>query len=167
MARSTYAIAIGSNRRGRHGAPVAEVCAAIAAIGGVVAAAPVIASAPIGPSIRRFANGAVLIATDEPPPALLARLKAIEQAFGRRRGRRWGARVIDLDIILWSGGRWRTRALSVPHARYRERDFVLRPILAIAPEWRDPATGHTMRQLHARLTRPRPLPRSRAAGAGP
>ena len=167
MPRSTYAIAIGSNRRGRHGAPAAEVRAAMAAIGGVTAAAPVIASAPIGPSIRRFANAAVLIASYEAPPALLARLKAIEQAFGRRRGRRWGARVIDLDIVLWSGGRWRTRTLAVPHAQYRARDFVLRPIVAIAPAWRDPATGHTMRQLHARLTRPRPLPRSRAAGAGP
>ena len=35
---------------------------------------------------------------------MLARLKALEQDFGRRRGRRWGPRVLDLDIVLWSGG---------------------------------------------------------------
>ena len=94
-----YAIAIGSNRRGRHGSPVAEVAAAIAALGRVVAESPVLSSAPIGPSIRRFANAVVLIESEVAPPAMLARLKAIERAFGRRRGARWGARVIDLDIV--------------------------------------------------------------------
>ncbi len=64
--------------------------AAIAAIGGVVATSPIIATAPLGPSIRRFANAAILIESDEAPPMLLARLKRIEAAFGRRRGRRWG-----------------------------------------------------------------------------
>ena len=41
------------------------------------------------------------------PPAMLAALKAIERDFGRRAGRRWGARVLDLDIVAWSGGRVR------------------------------------------------------------
>ena len=55
-----YAIAIGSNRPGRHGPPRCEVVAAIAALGGVVAASSIIASAPIGPSSRRFANAAII-----------------------------------------------------------------------------------------------------------
>jgi 2-amino-4-hydroxy-6-hydroxymethyldihydropteridine diphosphokinase len=142
-----YAIAIGSNRRGRHGSPRDEVRAAIAALGPVVAASPVIETPPIGPSTRRFANAAVLLDSDEAPDALLARLKRIEQAFGRRRGRRWGARVIDLDIVLWSGGCWSSRTLTIPHPHFRQRDFVLRPLAAIAPEWRDPVTGRTVRQL--------------------
>lgn len=157
MQSSTYAIALGSNRRGRHGGPVAEVRAAIAALEGVVAVSPIIASAPLGPSIRRFANAAVLLESALEPPELLARLKAIERAFGRRRGARWGARVIDLDIVLWSGGSWGTAALTVPHIAFRDRGFVLDPLRTIAPDWRDPVTGLSIRQLHARLHKRSPL----------
>ena len=102
-----------------------------------------------------------MLRTDLAPRPLLAALKAIEHAFGRRgRGRRWGARVLDLDIVLWSGGSFAAPGLTIPHPLYRTRDFVLTPAATIAPEWRDPATGRTVRQLRARLTGPRPLPRS-------
>ncbi|MCM8730457.1 2-amino-4-hydroxy-6-hydroxymethyldihydropteridine diphosphokinase [Hephaestia sp. GCM10023244] len=147
MATASYVVALGSNRRGRHGGPHAEIAAALAAIGGVIAVSPIVSTPPLGPSIRRFANAAALIASDEAPPALLTRLKAIEQAFGRRRGRRWGARVIDLDIILWSGGAWADTRLIVPHRAFRERGFVLDPLGTIVPDWRDPVTGLTVRQL--------------------
>lgn len=149
----TYAIALGSNRRGRHGGPEAEIAAALAALGGVVAVSPILRTPPLGPSKRRFANMVALIASDEDPPALLARLKHIERAFGRRRGRSWAARVIDLDIILWSEGAWGEKGLIVPHAAFRARDFVLRPLLAVAPDWRDPVSGLRVRQLAARLGR--------------
>ncbi|GAA0676562.1 2-amino-4-hydroxy-6-hydroxymethyldihydropteridine diphosphokinase [Sphingomonas insulae] len=158
MATAIYAIGIGSNRRGRHGSPRLEVDAAIAAIGGVVARAPIVDSAPLGPSIRRFANTAVLIASTESPPALLNRLKRIEAAFGRRRGRRWGARVIDLDILLWSGGVWHDNRLTIPHSALHARAFVLAPLSAIAPGWRDPVGGRTVRQLAHAVDRPRPRP---------
>ncbi|TPG16683.1 2-amino-4-hydroxy-6-hydroxymethyldihydropteridine diphosphokinase [Sphingomonas koreensis] len=144
-----YAIAIGSNRPGRHGPPAREVAAAIDALGGVIAVSPIIGSAPLGPSSRRFANAACLIETAESPPALLARLKTIERDFGRRRGRRWGPRVIDLDIILWSGGSWSSATLTIPHPAFRTRDFVLRPLATIAGDWRDPITGQTVRHLAA------------------
>ena len=165
MARTSYVIAVGSNRPGRHGSPHAEVCAALAQLGGI--ASPVIASAPLGPSTRRYANAALLIESDHAPPAVLAELKAIERAFGRRRGRRWGARVIDLDIVLWSGGLWSSRDLTIPHAAFRTRDFVLAPLAMLVPGWRDPVTSLTVRQLHARLTAPRAAPsRGRLPGAG-
>lgn len=159
MARSTYAIAIGSNRRGRHGGPEDEVRAAIAALGPAGAVSRIIASAPIGPSARRFANAVALVESDASPDEMLRRLKQIEATFGRRRGRRWGARVIDLDIILWSGGVWSAPGLTTPHPAFRERDFVLRPLSQVVPQWRDPVTGMTIRQLLARLTRKRALPR--------
>lgn len=155
-----YAIAIGSNRRGRHGAPAREVAAAIAALD-PVRVSPILLTAPLGPSIRRFANAALLIESDETPAALLARLKAIERDFGRRRGQRWGARVIDLDIVLWSGGRWRDSALTVPHVAFRARRFVLDCLVHIAPAWRDPVTGLSVRQLTYRaqaVDRRRPRP---------
>ncbi|MGK6322326.1 2-amino-4-hydroxy-6-hydroxymethyldihydropteridine diphosphokinase [Sphingomonas sp. DT-51] len=152
-----YVVGVGGNRRGRHGGPREEVAAVLAELGGV--AAPIRASAPLGPSTRTFANAAALIASDAAPDVLLARLKAIEQAFGRRRGRRWGARVIDLDVILWSGGRWSSPRLTIPHPGFRQRAFVLAPLVALAPRWRDPVTGLTPPQLHARLTKARPVPR--------
>ena len=162
MARTRYVIGLGSNRRGRHGSPEREVRAALGALAEgrcrVVGASPVVASAPLGPSLRRFANAVALIETDEAPPALLDRLKAIEARFGRRRGRRWGARVIDLDIILWSGGSWADNRLGVPHIGFRERAFVLGPMRALVPDWRDPITGRTVRQLAHAVDRRAPRP---------
>lgn len=156
MGTTTYAIALGSNVRGRHGAPERTLAAALDAIGGVIAVSPVVHSKPLGPSKRRYANAAALVASDESPPTLLARLKAVEHGFGRRRGRTWGARVLDLDIVLWSGGAWTSAGLTVPHIAFRERGFVLHPLAAIAPAWRDPVTGRTVRQLARAVDRPRP-----------
>ena len=133
----------------------------------VIAAAPVMETDPVGPSIRRYANSAAVIETGLDPEALLALLKRIEREFGRRPGgRRWRARVIDLDVILWSGGAYASADLTIPHPLFRERAFVLAPALAVAPDWRDPITGATVRQLHARLTRLHALPK-RTAGEGP
>ena len=91
---------------------------------------------------------------------MLDDLKAVERAFGRRAGRRWGPRVLDLDIILWSDGAWAEQGLIIPHPEYRNRPFVLQPLAELVPGWRDPLTGATTRQLLARLTAPRPLPRA-------
>lgn len=163
--RQRYLIALGSNMRHVcHGPPERVLTAALAALERkgvkVLAAAPVIRSAPLGPSRRRYANGAALIGTKLDPAELLDLLKAVERRFGRTRGgQRWASRVLDLDIVLWSGGAWSSPGLTVPHAAFRQRTFVLVPALAIAPDWRDPLTALSLRQLHARLTRPRPLPR--------
>ena len=159
-----YLIALGSNKRHhRHGPPEAVLGAAVAALRAqgldVEAVAPVIRSAPVGPSRRRYANGAVVVRCDLAPPAMLALVKRIEADFGRRRGQRWGARVVDLDLVLWSGGVWRSKGLEVPHRLWRLRDFVMRPACAIAPRWRDPVTGFSVAQHFNRLTKPRPAPR--------
>ncbi|MET4897180.1 2-amino-4-hydroxy-6-hydroxymethyldihydropteridine diphosphokinase [Sphingomonadaceae bacterium jetA1] len=156
MTTTSYAIALGSNRPGRHGGPRDEVIAALAALPGVRAVSPIIVTPPLGPSIRAFANAAALVDSPLDPPAMLAQLKAIERRFGRRRGQRWGARVIDLDIILWSGGLWRSPGLAVPHPAYAVRDFVLEPLAAIAPDWRDPRDGRWIRHLRHGVDRRRP-----------
>ncbi len=124
----------------------------------LLAKSPIIASEPLGPSIRRYANGAIVAETKLEPEALLALLKQIERAFGDRRGQRWSARVLDLDIVLWSGGVWGSNTLIIPHPLYRSRPFVTGPAAAIAPNWRDPLTGLTNLQQHTRLTRPHALP---------
>jgi len=169
-----YLVALGSNRRHHHhGAPAGVLAAASTALAEagleVVRAAPPIDSTPVGPAKRRYANGVVLLRTRLLPDALLVVLKTIEAGFGRRRGRRWGSRVLDLDIVLWSGGVWRSGGppsgregapwLVVPHEAFRARSFVLAPALALVPHWRDPLSGFSLRQLHSRLTRRRPAPR--------
>lgn len=129
-------------------------------LGRVLARSPIIDSAPVGPSLRRYANAALVLNSTLDPHELLAALQWLEAQLGRkRRGQRWRSRTIDLDIILWSGGVVAAPGLKVPHPLFRERDFVLRPAAAIAPHWRDPLTGLSLAQLHARLTRRRPLPR--------
>ena len=156
MGTATYLVGLGSNRRSRRGSPERTIAAALDAIGGVIAASPVIATPALGPSARRFANAVALVAANEEPPAMLDRLKRIEREFGRRAGQRWGARVIDLDLIGWSGGVWAGPGLTVPHPAYRTRRFVLAPLAAVAPDWRDPLTGRTPRQLLALVDRRRP-----------
>ena len=130
----------------------------VAALGTVTARSTILSTPPMGAALRRFANAACVIASEYDPEALLAALKRLEREFGRRRGQRWGDRVLDCDIVLWSGGRLTTRALTLPHPQFRKRAFVLAPATAIAPGWRDPVTGLTLAQLDARLTRARPKP---------
>jgi 2-amino-4-hydroxy-6-hydroxymethyldihydropteridine diphosphokinase len=165
MATASYVIGIGSNRRhGRHGGPARIVAAAIAAMAALGVAIDVTSrtrrTAALGPSSRDFANAAALIRSDLPPPALLILLKRIERDFGRRRGRRWGARVLDLDILAWSGGAWRSATLVIPHPALAKRDFAIGPAAEIAPAWRHPRLRATFRQLDARVAAPRPVDRS-------
>jgi 2-amino-4-hydroxy-6-hydroxymethyldihydropteridine diphosphokinase len=154
-----YAIAIGSNRpHGRHGRPPQVVEAAIARLDqdfGLFDASPIILNPAHGGAGRDFANAVALVESDRDPADVLASLKVIERDFGRRRGRRWGPRVLDLDIALWSGGRWQSRRLNIPHRELEKRQFVLHPLAAIAPRWRvrGPLTA---RHLAHRLARRRP-----------
>jgi 2-amino-4-hydroxy-6-hydroxymethyldihydropteridine diphosphokinase len=159
MMHTRYAIALGSNRRhGRFGAPKMVLAAAIGALereGLLIGArSPIIETTPIGPSRRRFANAVMIVETKRNPQQLLALLQHIERAFGRTiRGQRWAARVLDLDIILWTGGVWCDDTLTIPHPLYRQRQFVIDPLHAVAPRWRDPLTGFSIRHLKARLDR--------------
>ena len=135
-----YAIAIGSNRRhGRHGRPTGVVEAAIARLDAdftLFDASPIILNKAVGGAGRDFANAVALVESALGPEGMLAALKSIERDFGRRRGRRWGERVLDLDLVAWEGPRLATRSLTIPHPRLAKRDFVLGPLAAIAPHWR-------------------------------
>lgn len=160
---TTILIALGSNRRhGRHGPPARVVAAAIEALAGAgltpVAISPIIATAPLGPGTRRYANAVVAVASELALPLVLARLQRIERDFGRRRGRRWGDRVLDLDILGAGAAVWRAGGLQVPHPRLAERRFVLDPLVSVAPGWRHPRLGLTVRQLRARALRPNAAP---------
>lgn len=153
--KTTYAIALGSNRRSRHGSPRETLQAALDQLR-PVAVSRIHATPALGPGGRSYANAVAVVESKLEPDELLSDLKALERAFGRRPGRRWGPRVLDLDIILWSEGPWGGPGPIVPHPEFRNRAFVLQPLAELAPDWRDPVTGLTVRQLLARLRRPRP-----------
>ena len=149
-----YAIALGSNRRHiRHGRPAGVVAAAIARLDAefeLFDASPIILNKAVGGAGRDFANAVALVESGLGPREILAQLKSLERDFGRRPGRRWGERVLDLDLVAWSGGRFRSRGLTIPHQRLAERLFVLAPLAAIAPNW-PIAHGLTAPQLLSRL----------------
>jgi len=157
-ATQLYAIAIGSNRpHGQHGRPAGVIEAAIAQLDrdfGLFDASPIVLNPASGGAGRDFANAVAIIESNLAPPEMLARLKAMERDFGRRSGRRWGPRVLDLDIALWSGGKVRSRRLTVPHPLLASRSFVLTPLVAIAPNWR--VGSLTVRHLAQRLARGTP-----------
>lgn len=83
-----------------------------------------------------FLNACCVGRTRLTPLQLLAHLKDAERAAGRERvGRRFGARALDLDLLLYEDRRIRMPGLIVPHPRLRERPFVLVPLAEIAPDW--------------------------------
>ncbi|MDG2003821.1 MAG: 2-amino-4-hydroxy-6-hydroxymethyldihydropteridine diphosphokinase [Novosphingobium sp.] len=165
MGSNRYLIALGSNvRHHRHGRPDHVLRRAVDKLESeglsIEFVSGIYVSAPLGPSRRCYANNAAVLGTHLEPEELLDLLHDIECQFGKRRGgQRWSARVLDLDIVLWDRGIYAANGLIVPHPQFRLRDFVLRPSLEVAADWRDPLTGLTIRQLHARLTRPRAAPR--------
>ena len=160
-------IALGSNRRhGRHGAPSGVVTAAMMALTEagltVLRRSRIRVTAPIGPGGRSYANAVVLAESDLTPVAVVAVLKRIEAAFGRRGGRRWGDRVLDLDLIaaeqavLPSRLGWRRARVGiiVPHPRLHQRDFVLDPLVEVAPRLAAPGA----RCDRTPVARPAPAP---------
>ncbi|MGB7405140.1 MAG: 2-amino-4-hydroxy-6-hydroxymethyldihydropteridine diphosphokinase [Pacificimonas sp.] len=149
-------VALGSNRpHGRHGQPRSILHAAlnaIAAIGiEIVEVSQVIETAPLGPSSRRYANAVATIDTRRSPEELLTSLHMIENEFGRRRQRRWGARVLDLDLIAYEQEVRGGPRLVLPHPAMHLRRFVLGPMLHVAPDWRHPILNLSTRQMYARL----------------
>lgn len=107
---------------------------------------------PVGVGAQmRFLNAAATGETSLSARRLLDRLLAIEAERGRERPRPGAARTLDLDLILYGEDLIEEPGLQVPHPRFRERDFVLRPLSEIAPDFVDPLSGQTVRELLSAL----------------
>lgn len=101
-----------------------------------------------GPSGQAsFLNGVAVFDTNARAREVLGWLQEIESELGRQRQQRWAARSIDLDVVLHGALVGGANDLTVPHPRYTARRFVLRPACDVAPEYRDPRFGWTLRQL--------------------
>lgn len=121
--------------------PVQQIQHAVVALGRMprstlVRCSRLYRSAPLGPQDQPdYVNAVAAVDTELAALDLLAALQQIEQQQGRiRLGKKWGPRTLDLDIVLYGDQQIRERDLVIPHPHAHERDFVLVPLLEIAPE---------------------------------
>ena len=102
----------------------------------------------------RFLNMTVEVETELTPQELLAAIQKIETEMGRQRTIPKGPRTIDIDILFYANQIISIAGLEIPHPRLTERHFVLDPLSEIAPDFRHPATGKTVRELRSALDQP-------------
>jgi 2-amino-4-hydroxy-6-hydroxymethyldihydropteridine diphosphokinase len=101
-------------------------------------------TAPIGPPQPDYLNGCATVKTSLSALALLSVLQSIEAEFGRVRSEVWGARTLDLDLLLYSDAIIDLPTLQIPHPHMLERAFVLVPLAEIAPNWLEPRSGESI-----------------------
>src|SRR5262245_2600250 len=117
----------------------------------VVRASSFYRSEPVGgPPQPWYVNAVAEVGFEDEPEELLRVCRSIESRHGRERSLRNAPRTLDLDILLFGQTVLDTPELTIPHPRFRERRFVLVPMVEIAPELEDPVSGLSMRELLAR-----------------
>jgi len=134
---TTVYIGLGSNLS----EPIKQVQAAISEVATIaqskiIKTSSLYLSKPMGPQDQcDYINAVLALETLLSPLALLDALQAIENSAGRiRKENRWGARILDLDIILFGNKIINTERLTVPHYGMQEREFVLLPLAEISPK---------------------------------
>ncbi|EYD78019.1 2-amino-4-hydroxy-6- hydroxymethyldihydropteridine pyrophosphokinase [Rubellimicrobium mesophilum DSM 19309] len=163
-------VALGSNLASPRGTPAETVAAALELLSGLgqgLTSSLLWKSPSWPPGGPDYVNAAAAIETTLPPEALLDRLHGIEATFGRTREARWGPRVLDLDLLAWGDavrpdaatqeawrgldserqGREAPDRLILPHPRMQDRGFVLMPLAEVAPDWRHPLIGRSVREM--------------------
>lgn len=156
-------IALGSNLAAP-GDQLAQACQALSELPGstLVDCSSRYSSPPMaGMDQPDYLNAVAALDTELKPLALLDALQAIESAQGRERHTRWGARTLDLDLILYGDQRIDSERLTVPHYGMAERAFVLIPLFELAPDLILPGGTH----LVTLLARCPPQPLFRVASA--
>jgi 2-amino-4-hydroxy-6-hydroxymethyldihydropteridine diphosphokinase len=163
-------VGLGANCPGPWGSPAHTLSRALAEIErrgvAVEAISPLYETAALGAARQPpYVNQVALVATHLPAPSLLRLLKEVERQSGRRGGRPWGARTLDLDIIDYKGlivgrskvlkgvPRERVRPLVLPHPQLENRPFVLKPLLDVAPDWRHTVTKTSAKELWRRVNK--------------
>lgn len=145
-------IGIGSNLGDRR-ANIVEAVERMSQLAGtrVVRTSSLYESEPLGDAKTWFVNGVIELDTEQFVEPLLKMLLAIEEAMGRKRvkGKRWGSRIIDLDILLYDQDVIEKRTLKVPHPELHKRRFVLLPLAELAPQVVHPQLGQSVSTLLA------------------
>jgi 2-amino-4-hydroxy-6-hydroxymethyldihydropteridine diphosphokinase len=160
---NTLLLALGANMPGPWGSPRDTLVRAqheLAQAGlRIVRASGIYATTPLGSGRQaRYLNAVLLLRGPVAPAALLRLVKRIERSAGRRMGRHWGPRCLDIDVLDHGGRRlgWPPRRrergrLILPHPEMHGRAFVLVPLLEVDRHWRHPVLGASARMLLDRL----------------
>ena len=146
-------VAFGANLGDRH-RTITEAAASIARVFDNFILSPIIETAPVGRGLENdppYLNAVGVGESDRPVREIFEALRAIETGAGRTRPYLGAPRTLDLDLILAGDAVVNEVDLQVPHPRFRERLFVLDPLVEVAPELIDPVTGLTMRELRDRV----------------
>jgi 2-amino-4-hydroxy-6-hydroxymethyldihydropteridine diphosphokinase len=145
------ALALGANVGDRMAALRAAV-EGLAPYIDIAARSPVYETAPAYVSDQPpFLNAALIGETKLEPLVLLRAVKDLENDLGRQPTFHYGPRAIDIDIIFYGQEIVSVPELAIPHPRMVEREFVLRPLNDIAPDWRHPQIGLTVAEMLARV----------------
>ncbi|MBR3632097.1 MAG: 2-amino-4-hydroxy-6-hydroxymethyldihydropteridine diphosphokinase [Elusimicrobiaceae bacterium] len=148
-------LGLGSNQ-GNPKENLDRAIAALSDIGTVKEVAPYILSKPEGYDAQPdFVNTVVLLSTPYPPVGLLRKLKTLETRLGRVPTFRNGPRVIDLDILFYEDQVIfdADEILFIPHPRLQEREFVLKPLSYLRPDFIHPSLQKSIIQLYRELMR--------------
>lgn len=153
-------VALGANVPGPWGTPPETLQEALKRLDQspckLIKASTLIETAPFGVTDQpNFVNGVATIATKLAPQQLMAHLHDLELQADRRRTLRWGPRTLDLDLIDYDGKvlagegekQGHSLPLVLPHPGIAARDFVLKPLAEIAPNWHHPITGKTPQEM--------------------
>ena len=166
-------IALGANLSGNWGRPDHTIRRAVKelSVAGLtqINCSPLYHTLPRGGGLQAYYHNVVLVGvTNSLPNALLHNVKLIEIEAGRKLGRHWAARVLDIDIIDYNGwivgwppaenrlsglnqGRRQRGSLILPHPQAHSRSFVLKPLRDVEPHWVHRPLGRSLSQLIARL----------------
>jgi len=146
-------VAFGSNLGDRH----ASILAASDAVGRLLhtyTLSSIVETAPVGAGLENdppYLNAVGIGMSERPVREIFEALRQIERAAGRTRPYPGAPRTLDLDLIVAGDAVIDDGDLQVPHPRFRERAFVLDPLLELAPDLVDPVTGLSVRELRALL----------------
>jgi len=98
-----------------------------------------------------YLNAVLQLDTDLGPQDLLQLCRRLEDAAGRERKIRWGARTLDIDLLLFGEIKMHRPELEIPHPRMTERRFVLEPLVDLAPDCCHPVSGLKLKDHLRRL----------------
>ncbi len=127
--------------------PVKQIKRALGELAGLEqsrlhAASSLYANPPMGPADQPdYVNAVAWLKTSLPALTLLDALQQIEREHARLRGRHWGPRTLDLDLLLYAQDVIDSARLKVPHPGIAERNFVLYPLAELDGELRIPGMG--------------------------